>query len=210
VKYGRRSSARRQRGVVLFIALIVLVAMALASVAMRRSVDTTLGIAGNFAFKQATLQATDEGVNAAYAYINSPPVCGGGGALTCDDFANGYHSSLATEPDWFNPNNWYDPVTLAPVSGVVDVYANSTDAAGNHVRYMMHRLCSQPGAYNNPSPQQCALYTPVGGGATGSTQTVGNYQFQGAPMVYIRITTRVDGPRNTVSVTQTSVLVNAQ
>ena len=41
-----------QSGVVLFIALIVLVAMSLAGVALVRSVDTNLLIAGNLAFKQ--------------------------------------------------------------------------------------------------------------------------------------------------------------
>jgi type IV pilus assembly protein PilX len=193
-------SARRQQGVVLFIALIVLVAMALAGVAMRRSVDTTLGIAGNLAFKQATLLSSDQAVNAAYAYIAGPPPCGGGGTLTCDDPANGYLSSLAAEPNWFDPAAW---------GNAVDVFPGNTDAAGNRVRYIIHRLCSQPGPYNNPAPQQCAQYTPVGGGASGSTMAVGSYQFTGTPQVYIRITTRVDGPRNTVSITQTAVLVNA-
>ena len=195
-----RPSARRQQGVVLFISLIVLVAMALASVAMVRSVDTTLGIAGNLAFKQATLLSSDQAVDRAYGYINAPPPCAGGGALTCDDAPNGYSSSLAADPNWFDSNSW---------GNAVDVFPANTDAAGNRVRYLIHRLCSQPGPYNNPAPQQCAQYTPVGGGGVGSTMTVGSYQFQGAPMVYIRITTRVDGPRNTVSITQTAILVNA-
>lgn len=196
-------SVRRQRGVVLFIALIVLVAMALAGVAMRRSVDTTLGIAGNMAFKQATLLSSDQAVNAAYTYIANAPPCPGGGALTCDDVANGYSSSLV-EPA--NPNFWFDSANWGTA---VDVFPNNTDAAGNRVRYIIHRLCSQPGPYNNPAPQQCAQYTPVGGGAAGSTMAVGSYQFVGTPQVYIRITTRVDGPRNTVSITQTAILVNA-
>jgi len=129
-------------------------------------------------------------------------VCPGGGPLTCDDIANGYNSSL-TSPEatnWFDPNAW---------GNAVDVYPNNTDSAGNRVRYIMHRLCAQPGPYNNPTPQQCAQYTPVGGAGTGSTMAVGSYQFQGIPQVYIRITTRVDGPRNTVSITQTAVLVDA-
>ena len=54
-------SPARQQGVVLFIALIVLVAMSLAGVAMVRSVDTSLGIAGNLAFKQSTIQGSDLG-----------------------------------------------------------------------------------------------------------------------------------------------------
>src|SRR4051812_32753519 len=62
---------RRQDGVVLFIALIVLVAMTLAGIAMIRSVDTALGIAGNMAFKQATLQGTDRGIKTAADWLGN-------------------------------------------------------------------------------------------------------------------------------------------
>ena len=45
--------ARRQRGVVLFIALIAMVVLSLAGVALIRSVDTTGSVAGNIAFREA-------------------------------------------------------------------------------------------------------------------------------------------------------------
>jgi Tfp pilus assembly protein PilX len=50
----------------LLIALIMLVTMTLAGLGMMRSVDTGSVIAGNLAFKQATLNATDAGINAGY------------------------------------------------------------------------------------------------------------------------------------------------
>ena len=53
---------RRQRGVVLFISLIVLVAMTLAGVALVRSVDTTNLIAGNLAFKQGATLSGDAAI----------------------------------------------------------------------------------------------------------------------------------------------------
>ena len=56
----------RQRGVVLFIALIVLVAMSLAGIAIMRSVDTGNLIAGNVAFQQGTLASADRGIDDAY------------------------------------------------------------------------------------------------------------------------------------------------
>ena len=43
----------RERGTIIFIALIVLVAMSLAGIALMRSVDTANLIAGNLAFKNA-------------------------------------------------------------------------------------------------------------------------------------------------------------
>ena len=64
------SGERAQRGAVLFIALIVLVAMTMASVALVRSVDTaTLG-AGNIALKQSAAQAAERAVGMAMAQFD--------------------------------------------------------------------------------------------------------------------------------------------
>jgi hypothetical protein len=49
----------RQRGVVLFIALIAMVVLTLAGVALIRSVDTTGSVAGNIAFREAAMAATN-------------------------------------------------------------------------------------------------------------------------------------------------------
>ena len=69
---GRRiPPSRSQRGVVLLIALIMLVAMTLAAIGMMRSVDTGTVIAGNMAFKQATLSATDVGTNSGFSALMS-------------------------------------------------------------------------------------------------------------------------------------------
>src|ERR1044072_4039301 len=65
----RLRATHGQRGVVLFIALIVLVALMLASVSLVRSVDTANIIAGNLAFKQASVQAADTGIEAAVAAL---------------------------------------------------------------------------------------------------------------------------------------------
>jgi hypothetical protein len=81
-----------------------------------------------------------------------------------------------------------------------------TDAAGNVVLWVMHRMCSLPGS---PLSVDCVRGTASGssGGLQGATQ--GNAG-TGAPLarasqVYYRITTRVTGPRNTVSYAQAIV-----
>lgn len=198
-----RRAPRTERGVVLFIALIVLVAMALAGIAMVRSVDTTLGIAGNLSFQQGAVQASDRGVAAAHAYLASAPVVPPCTVpLQCDDPANGYFSSFAEDPatGWFDPANWGTAVDVFP--------GGATDAAGNRIRFLIHRLCMISGTYNAIG-QQCALHVGASGTAEGGTLLVGAYQFEGAPRVYFRITTRVDGPRNSVSITQTHVIADA-
>ena len=56
------SRPRRQRGVVLFVALISMVILALAGVALMRAVDTTAGVAGNLAFRNASFPAVNEAI----------------------------------------------------------------------------------------------------------------------------------------------------
>src|SRR6185295_17298658 len=66
-----RAPRNAQRGVVLFIALIVLVAMTLAGIAMMRSVDTNNLIAGNLAFKNAASSAGDAAIEVARNWVMS-------------------------------------------------------------------------------------------------------------------------------------------
>src|SRR2546423_4728532 len=80
---------RRQRGVTLFIALIVVVAMTMAAVAMMRSVDTATVVAGNIGFRQSAVNAADQGVQAAYAWIGANV---GGGGINNDSPAGGLFS----------------------------------------------------------------------------------------------------------------------
>src|SRR4051812_44344510 len=63
------SPHHQQRGVVLFIALIVLVAMTLAAIALVRAVDTSTQVAGNIGFKQSTVQSSDMGGEQAISWL---------------------------------------------------------------------------------------------------------------------------------------------
>src|SRR4030081_3886608 len=59
----------RQRGVVLFVALIVMVALSLAAIALIRSVDTTTTVIGNLAFRQASILPANMAVEEAAAAL---------------------------------------------------------------------------------------------------------------------------------------------
>ncbi len=203
----RAAAPRHQRGAILFIALIVLVAMTLAGIAMIRSVDTSLGIAGNMAFRQATLQGADRGVKAAFDWLAANSA---GTTLQTTNNLVGYFSArTSSEPDWFDNANWTNSVSLANEFGQV----GGADAAGNVVRYLIHRMCNCADvAYNancagSTTANVCGLYYPATGSGAGGSMSVGSPVFVGIPQIYYRITTRVDGPRNTVSVTQVTVLI---
>ncbi len=71
-------SSRQQRGIVLLVAMIALVALSLSGIMLMRSIDTSNVVSGNFAFNEATTQMADVGMRAAEnmittnAYNNDP------------------------------------------------------------------------------------------------------------------------------------------
>jgi type IV pilus assembly protein PilX len=191
--------AMRQRGAVLFIALIVLVAMTLAGIAIMRSVDTATLIAGNLAFKQATIQSSDNGVEQAYQWMLANRA-----TLANTNLGTGYFSSRpGAEPDWNDPLTWANAVSVG------------TDAAGNTTSYLIHRLCNCPDTIYNGTcatgnAQQCALTTASNVApppAEGDSFAVGAPGYLEDPKVYYRITVRTQGPRNTTSYVQSMVAV---
>lgn len=188
----------RQKGVVLFISLIVLVAMTLAGIGLMRSVDTSTIIAGNLAFKQSTLQAADQGVEQAYQWLFPN---GGTAVLNNDNPPQGFFSaSPLTEPVWSDPADpiWANAVTLAP------------DAANTTVSYLIHRMCTEPNTtyngFNGGIANQCAINTSASS-AGKSFGIAPGITVAANPMLYYRITARAMGPRNTQSITQTMILI---
>jgi type IV pilus assembly protein PilX len=189
----RRAQAR-QKGAVLFIALIVLVAMSLAGIALIRSVDTTNLIAGNLAFKQGATLGGDWGVEQARTWLqgqlpenlyNSVP----GRYAAAMQSGLDYTGTDPSAPDFDWDANAFDA---------------GADPAGNQVRYIIHRMCVAAG---NPGSTNCVRTTT--GGTTGGTQggaTYGSAALPSTSQIYYRITARVTGPRNTVSYVQ--VMVN--
>lgn len=193
------STVRHQQGVVLFIALIVLVAMTLAGIGLMRSVDTAVVATGNLAFRQSTLQGADRGIAAAASWLEANK---GGPTLQNSNSGSAYFSSrFAADPDWSDSASWAGSVTLA------------VDASGNVVRYVINRMCTEANTPYNGSnagvPNQCGLFFPPTAAATGGSLAVGAPNFQGIPQLYYRVTVRVEGPRNTVSIVQASILVQA-
>jgi type IV pilus assembly protein PilX len=187
----------RQSGVVLMITLIVLVAMTLAAIALVRSVDTTNVIAGNLAFKEASINAADRGAQAAVVWLESASTL-----VYNDNPTNGYTASQQQPAAGVSWDSYWNN-TIVPNNLAVCAPTNcAPDAAGNVVSYTINRLCnsvgapSQIGVVCSYSPSSYVLNSSQGGGTVVLTSV--NQE-------YYRITIRVDGPRNTVSYTQVVV-----
>jgi Tfp pilus assembly protein PilX len=185
------SLRRAQRGVSLIIALIALVALTLAGLALIRSVDTTNVISGNLAFREASLHATDVGVESAMTALgtiattspdaNYPAGCAAG--------ACNYYPTIQTA------------VTPAGVPTVVDWTAvpSTTVDSSYAVQYVIDRLCDGPTPVTDLAGK-CMNLTATSVGS----KKAGAVSFTSANQIYYRVTVRVVGPRNSVSLVQTT------
>ena len=195
----RLVAAPRERGTILFIALIVLVAMSLAGIALMRSVDTNVLIAGNLAFRQGATAGGDWGVENARSWI-----AGNAGILNDDKPAGASFY-------WANWQQNLDLIGNNPDPLVADYDWNSADpndlgfdSAGNQVKYVIHRLCDTAGAPNAVQCVRSSLSAGPGGGPGGSNTIppIGGGNINIGTVVLYRVTVRVTGPRNTVSYVQ--------
>lgn len=201
-----RIGARGERGVVLLIALIVLVAMTLAGIGMMRSIDSGTLVAGNIGFREAAVATADTGVEAARAWLVANST-----SLNTDNPAAGYYSTRQDTLDLTGNMtsggtdgvNWggSDPTQL--VSGHS---LGTVDSSGATVFYLIHRMCKQPGSINGGG-QSCAYSVQSQTGSTQSAPDYSSYGLSTSLQAYYRITVRVNGAKNTVSYVQAVVLI---
>lgn len=210
LKKYRKGISIKQNGVVLFIALVALVVMSLAAVALIRSVDTNTLIGGNLSFKQAATTSADAGIEAAITQLTGMrDAAANSGLNVLTDAAHtfnitsltarpGYHSSvdptlnLTADATWNGTNN----VSLA------------ADASGNTVRYIIQRMCRTP---DRPIQTANCLFSTGAEDKNGQEVPLPqNICFgPGCPVAgqtpRIRVTVRVEGPKNAISYVQAFV-----
>ena len=200
---------RAERGVVLFIALLVMVALSLAGIALIRSADTATIVAGNLAFKQAAESAVDRSIEQAIKALFDPTA---DPALSSPDITD-KKADLAAQNYYACVQNATGTGCLpasAPIPEIPDVLTNTTkfaaaglnaglvpvDAASNKSYYVIERMCANPGL---PLGNNCNL------SATSLGADAGTQHYEGLVRpgdAYYRVTVRVEGPRNTVAYAQ--------
>ena len=188
----------RQSGVTLVIALIALVVLTVGAVAMTRSSDVSLRMAGNLAFKRDLVNQGERAIATALAELNS----GGLSAdttRTANRLASNYSSTLLGSSAQGIPNVLLSDAAFT-ASGFS--HADITDAStGVTVRYVIDRQCTSSGSYDiatcqavtaKPPPKNCdGINCDVTTGAV--TRPV------------YRISVRITGPRGNQTYTQTTV-----
>lgn len=199
----------QQSGVVLIITLIVLVAMTLAAIALVRSVDTTNIIAGNLAFRQSATHAADAGVDDAL-YVLLPNLVASS-QLTVTTCPAGFGYKSFHEPNLDPPNQTWEQfwasMGTCPKTMPQDANGNTVNGAGSIVarsstiQYIVESMCDQngqSGTCSNPPPSIIISCSGSDLGNVSGKCTAVNQR-------YYRVTTRVQGPRNTVSYIQTII-----
>lgn len=190
----RRAPLRTsQRGIVLVIALIVMVALSLAGIALMRSVDTSTAVVGNLAFTQASTLPANLAVEDAVA------------ALFEDELIPNVNQDLAAQNYYATRQNGEDPRGIPDVlttKAKASALARVLDAGyGNEVRYVVERMCA-PGIPPTPSRAELVKYCDMLPPKPSGTTTMETDKIELPRIPLYRLTVRVDGPRNTVSFLQ--------
>ena len=201
----------KQRGMALFFALVCLVAIMLAAVMLVRSVDTSTLIAGNLAFQQNATVSGDAGGEAAIAW------------LATTESANATRNVLTDPTHPFNQDNgaagyW---ASLDPAKSLTDPSAAShfawdnTDSValpaenGNTVRYIIQRMCRTPSGLAIKDTNCLFSSAAIINGQQNIALPQDVCSGPGCPVAgqtpQVRITSRITGPRNTLSYVQTFV-----
>jgi len=205
-----RGYAQKQRGVVLFFALIALVVMSLAAVALIRSVDTSTLIAGNLAFKQAATTSADNGVESAITVLaateatekaaNKNVLMDATHAFNVSNPAIGYYSNANPALN-LTDNAVWDAIDQGLVPETVD-------QSGNRIRYVIQRMCRTADVV--ASKTNC-LFSAAALDNNGQNVPLPSDICQGAgcpaagQSPQYRITSRTVGPAFTVSYVQAFV-----
>jgi type IV pilus assembly protein PilX len=209
--YAAGAPLRAQQGIVLVVALLVLVALTIASLGLLRSVDTTTTATGNLGFKKDIYRQSSVGIFA--AMNNLVAIRTSGNELPwSDNTAVGYYATSTALPaddrgiplilaNAAFPSEPGATVSTANV-GQSTVPVDTVNGGGGYVfRYTAERLCpatGEPDDATNPCRK-------AAGPGLNSSQSLKRYPNL-AGTVYIRLTLRVDGPKNSVSYYQAMVL----
>ncbi len=194
----RKSGRARQHGVTLIIALIALVVLTVGAVAMTRSSDVSLRMAGNLAFKRDLVNQGERAIATALTELNTGGLAAEA-TRNANRVASNYSSTLLGSSAQGIPNVL---LSEAAFTAAGFTRADIADAStGVTVRYVIDRQCSGTGAYDiaacqavtaKPPPKSCdGVNCDVTTGAV--TRPV------------YRISVRITGPRGNQTYTQTTV-----
>lgn len=221
----------RQQGVVLLIALVMLLIIAVVSIGLIRSIESDTSAASNIAMSENNKLIADWGVERGFEWLYANRTL-----LDNDNVGNGYYASKTGGGSSLQDSAWIGAgainysAEITPfdwsVAKVFDASSTPKPPTGYTVRLIINRMCINTGASNNVG-QSCSKgassSTPTGSGLTvkiGSTNyaigaaTAGgggggsdNVVYTIPGNIYYKMTVRVEGPKNSLSVVQAMLTI---
>jgi type IV pilus assembly protein PilX len=191
------TSAARQRGVVLIFSLIVLLILAIGAVALLRSVNSSLLSGGNLAFHRDLVNQAEQAISVVLTNFKAggPP-----SDTTANAPAANYVSTTLTTNSQGVPAVLLDDTAFGLVGSVAnDIVPVNPSGVPLQVtiRYIIDRLCTNPGAASSPN---CVQSTGLPTGGTANRNTA----LSPPSATVYRISVRVKGPRETQAFLQTT------
>ena len=182
----------RQDGVVLFIALIAMVILSLGGVALVRSMDAGTNVAGNLAFRQASIVAVNRAIEESVDRIYKSAVIN----TIADDLPHQYFATLqAGEKTDGTPARLAGNYAAVQAGYGLTVWNDPSSLV--EVRYIIERVCNAP---NAPTIATCDLLPPK------VSKAGTDNEYKGIPLPPIphyRVSVRVDLPgTNSTTVAQ--------
>lgn len=173
------SAVPRQTGAALLVVLVMVFVLMLGALAALRSSETGALVAGNTVFREATRQAADVGIAAAFTYVD-------GMASQESSVVNKYFPLRQVEDQYGMPStvNWN-------AVAVLDVQAMYK------VQYVIERLCSGALPVTDPVNDCVTDSLPAAG-----SNKLGSEVFALPATTVFRVTVRTRGPKNAESYTQ--------
>ena len=198
-----RTPARRRRqlrvgaqsGMILFFTMIAIVMLLIASVALVRSFDGALSIAGGMAFKRDLVNQGERGIAAGKKALSIGGTLGTDAARRQNQNGSNYSASVLDSEGHGIPKVLLDEARWsASGMSMMDI----TDKANKiTIRYVIDRLCNGTGP---ATPTTCTVSTL--GSDTGGTAWLN--KAGGTSLPVYRISLRVTGPQNTQTFMQST------
>lgn len=207
-------SLERQKGIILLIALMALVIISLAAISLVRSVDTGSLVAGNVTFKQTATAASDRATENAISWLQANNT---GNVLFADNTAQGFYSTALYNLDLTNKKSTTSRALVDWDSNDCGYAANGSYSAcidpaaavtinGYTARYIISRQCETAGDPNLVSNNCARALSSTGESPKRGELKYGeDKRFASNSGPYYRILVRTEGPRETVSYTETLV-----
>lgn len=209
---------RKQQGSILLVTIVIVLMMMIASIGLMRSIESGNVAAANIAMAQNNQLVADWGVERGFEWLYNNRT-----NLDNNNASNGYYAIHTVAGGFLSDANWLDAAKWAGAK----VYNSGTTPAppaGYTVRVIINRMCENAGAVN-ASGQSCSKgattqSTPgskkikignteyvIGTAAEIGGSAGGGAVYSVPGNIYYRVTVRVEGPRNSLSVVQSMLTV---